>query len=50
MDHSDEGGALEAGLELTGCDDSHGEGGVVLQLEATMEGREKPGNPSSLTT
>ena len=40
FDHGDEGGALAAGLELTGCDDSHGEGGVVLHLKATMEGGE----------
>lgn len=38
FDHGEEGEPVEAGVEVTGRDDSHGEGLVLLGLEAAVEG------------
>lgn len=40
VDHGDEGGAIAPGVQDAGSDDAHGESGVVLHLEAAMEGGE----------
>lgn len=41
VDHGEEGGPVEARMEVAGRDDPHGEGHVLLGLEAAVEQRQR---------